>query len=94
MRSESLAAKEINLLRYGTGVTMLTLIQHLNERVIYLDQIVHFSVSHNDSFTKPLDSNKQAGPWWMRSGYQEAKRELANLQKGRRASTSSLQSSE
>ena len=28
-----------------------------------------------------VDSNKQAGPLWKRPGYQEAQRELANLQK-------------
>ena len=57
-----------------------------------LDHIAQFDLSHNAPqwqreryvnliHLRSLDSNKQAGPLWKRPGYQEAKRELANIHK-------------
>ena len=43
--------------------------------VRYLDHIVHFDIGQK---------GKQAGSLWMRPGYQEANKELANLQKAQR----------
>ena len=62
--------------------------------VRYLDHVTQFDISHNapqwqreryanSTHLRSLDSNKQAGPFWKRQGYQEAKRELANLQKSK-----------
>ena len=57
--------------------------------------IVHFDISHNAPSSqserqanlihlRSLDSNKQAGPLWERSGSQEAKRVLPSLQTAER----------
>ena len=61
-------------------------------RVRYLDHIAQYDISHNAPqwqreryvnliHLRSLDSNKQGEPLWKRPGYQQAKRELANLQK-------------